>query len=274
MAAIKTPDVGIPANPPVVTKEWLPGSGETISHEWPLGTTGDISENYETLKAAAQAGNNTQSLQYRSANGRASLIARFGRSGNTNEGYGDDVTIVEELYAIDVIKDLAEAPYFASTLGSTHPLYSKQNGKGAPLTDDEVAWINDCVETCRTEAEITTDAPSSSLQWTNWDALMKEYRYHKLRGGTYYETAFVLRRSLYGVRTSQIKASFTNINTVVTAPTFKSQMDMLIDALPSGEWLYKPPQAEHLGRGKWRITQEWQWAEKWAIYLGGSLNIP
>ena len=39
-------------------------------------------------------------------------------------------------------------------------------------------------------------------------------------------------------------------------PEFDTEMDDLIRALPDGEWLKKPPQADFLGRGKWRITEE------------------
>jgi 6-phosphogluconate dehydrogenase len=56
------------------------------------------------------------------------------------------------------------------------------------------------------------------------------------------------------------------------APEFDSRMDNLIAALPSGEWLIKPVQCEHLGRGKWRVSKEWQWAEAWSIVFGGTLN--
>jgi hypothetical protein len=276
MSATKVPSLGLPASAPVVTKEWIPGAGETETQEWPIGTPAEILAKYEESKAAAEGGNNTQRLTYRNAQGRANLVAQFGRSGNSNDGYGPDISIVEELYSLDVIKDTGEAPYFGPTaLASGHPLYSKQTGKGAPITPDQFAWVRYCAENHLEEAEITTEAvrlgKSATLQWASWGTLMKELRGHLIHGNeSFFETGFILRRSMYGVKTSQIKATFVAINTVVTAPTFKSAMDQLILALPSGEWLYKPPQAEHQGRGRWRITQEWQWAEKWSIMYGGT----
>ena len=86
---------------------------------------------------------------------------------------------------------------------------------------------------------------------------------------------------MYGVKTATITASFTGINLVCSAvaghqpiPTFLTEMDTLIAALPTGEWLYRPPQAEHLGKGKWRITLEWNWAVKWSIIYDGTWAKP
>jgi hypothetical protein len=275
--ATKVPNVVIPDIAPTITKEWLPGSGETVTHEWPVGTAAEIESLYEVKKTEAEAGNNTQSLSYRTNNGRAALVARFGRTANANEGYGEDVTIIEELYAVDVIKDISAAPYFAVDLPSNHPLYANQNGKGEPVTAEQLAFIRYCVENHLTTGQITSEAQrlelSASLEWENWTTIMKEMRGHFEHGvDSFYETAFVLRRSLHGVRTSNIRASFTGVNTVVSAPVFESPMSTLIAALPSGEWLYRPPQAEHMGRGKWRVSQEWQWAEKWSIVYGGTWN--
>lgn len=260
MSATKVPSSAtLPDPAPVITKEWAPGVGESEFHEWPLGTAEEIDAIYQTKKSEAEAGNGTQSLTYRNANGRASLVARFVRRGNASEAYGEDVTIVEELYAMDVIKDIAEAPYWDS------------------LTGEVIAWIRYCADNRLNPAEITTEAQrlnySSSLEWGSWSNLMKSFWWHLLHGvETYFETAFALRRSLYGIRTSQVQASFTNINTKVTAPTFESAMDDLIESLPSGEWLYRPPQAENLGKGRWRVTLEWQWALKWSVMYGGTWN--
>ena len=66
--------------------------------------------------------------------------------------------------------------------------------------------------------------------------------------------------------------TFSSATVVFGTPTFSTPMNDLLSALPSGEWLYKPPQAENLGKGKWRIAQEWHWAEKWSIVYGGTAN--
>lgn len=258
MSATEHGTGGIPSDAPVITKEWAPGVGETITKEWPLGTPSNVNEAYENEKALAIAGNNLQSLSMRTSNGRSSLVARFGRSGNSSE-YGEDVAVVEELYSIDIIKDICESPYWKS------------------MSNDDMSWVRHCVENRLTEDEITIEAAVAPGRraWASWSALMKSLRYHMIHGvDTYYETGFILRRSLHGVRTSVIRASFSGINAVGADPSFKSQMHTLIESLPSGEWLYRPPQAEHLGRGRWRITQEWQWAVKWSVMYGGTWDIP
>jgi hypothetical protein len=257
------------------------GNGETIVQDW-AGDKERVLEKYADMKATADAGGNIAGLSYQMRQGRATLVARFGRTGGGSEAYGDDVTVIEELFAVDVLKDICCAPYFAVALAATHPLYAKQNGatKGLPLSDDQVAFVRDCVDRNLTEFEINAEVAkrelSASYTWTNWSTGMKELRWHLQRGiETFYETGFILRQSLYGVRTSSIKAAFTGLNTVAAAaPEFDSRMDELIEALPSGEWLIKPVQCEHLGRGKWKVSKEWQWAEKWSIVFGGTLNGP
>ena len=258
MSATKTPDVGLPATAPTITKEWSQGIGETAVHEW-KGEREEIAAEYAAQKALAQAGGNIAQLTYRSADGRATLVARFGRSEGGVQGYPDDVAVVEELYAVDVVKDIREAPYFCT-------------GGTAALTDDQVNVVTRAVDERWTEAEIT---PYSKTAWASWSAGQKELRYHLSHGGeSYWETAYILRRSLYGVKTSEIKASFAGINRVTTAdPELTTQMDQLILSLPAGEWLYRPPEAEHLGRGRWRITQEWTWAEKWSKVYGGTWGL-
>jgi len=269
MTVQKNPDNGLPTNAPVVVKDWSAGAGQKVTKEW-AGAEDDVDAKYEIQKSLALAGNGTEQITFRSSKGRATLVARLTRTGSGIPGYAYDITVIEELYAVDIIKDICEAPYFAVTVDVP---------KGLPLFDDEVAYVRLCVENRFTEAEITTYAQENGLaaanEWANWNTGMKELRYHMLRGvESFFETGFVFRRSEYGVRTSQIKAVFDDINTVVAAPSFDSDMDALIDALPDGEWLYKPPQAEHLGRGKWRVGREWHWAEKWSIVYGGTWNGP
>ena len=265
MAQTAIPDGGLPTNAPVVTKEWMVGVGENETREW-SGKKSDIDDLWDEKKAEAEAGNNIAQLTYKNQKGHATLIMRLGRAGNSVAGYPEDVSLVEELYAVDVSKDIACAPYYVGGAGD--------------LDDDEVAFVRNVCERRLTEDEITQyafDVGKDTLgKWANWNNAMKSLRYHLLRGvDTFFETGFILRKTEYGVRTSVIKASFTGINRVATTdPDFESNMDDLIESLPAGEWLYRPPQAEHLGRGKWRITREWHWAEKWSIVYNGTWNGP
>lgn len=266
MTAIATPNNGLPTNPPTITKEWTLGVGETETHEW-SGLVSDVEDQYETKKGEAEAGSGIANLVYKNRTGRASLVMRMGRTGIGIAGIADDVAVVEELYAVDIVRDISAAPYWATTSAP----------KGLPLSDDKIAFIRTVAERSLTSTEITAAAVQAGLAaatyaWANWDPGMKELWWAMTHGvSSYYETGLVLRRSEIGLSTSEINASFAGVNTVVTDPEFLSPMDTLI-ALPTGEWLYRPPQAEHLGRGRWRIAQEWHWAEKWSIVYGGTLN--
>lgn len=260
MAATQNGTTGLPSNPPTTTKEWSYGLGETQSKEW-RGAPADIDAKYESLKGDLNIGKVTQS----NADGRARVVAQFGRSNNGTENYGDDVTEIEELYAIDIVKDIYTAPYWTTATATK-------------LTDDQVAWVRECSEGNYSEAKITLQAAAytpPNIAWANWTNSMKELRHHVLDGETsYLLTGFILRVSLYGVRTSFIGATFSNINEVATsAPTLSAYMLSLVDQLPSGEWLYKPPQVEHLGGGRWRVVREWHWADKWSKIYGGTWGL-
>ena len=266
MTATKHGEQALPTNAPKVTLEYIPGVGETETREW-KGERTDVLAKYTELKYGADGGatvdGNLTGLMYTSDGGRTACMMRIERNNVVNE-YGTDVKVVEELYAIDVIRDVLAAPYFVTAVATK-------------LTDDQAAWVSECVDKHYTEAQIDVEAvkfvPAKPL-WAAWTAGMKELKYHLRHGvDSYYETAFILRRSLYGVITSKIKIAFTGINTVVTAPEFGSAMDDLIGELPTGEWLYKPPQSEHLSKAKWRITQEWHWAEKWSKIYGGTWGL-
>jgi hypothetical protein len=194
------------------------------------------------------------------ANGRGTLVATFSRTGNQVD-QGEDVSIVEELYAVDVIKDITTCPYFSID--------------GTALDNDEVSWIKRTVDEQWSEAEINQQGLQLSRpQYSAWSAAMKELHYHLMHGvTTYYETGFVMRQSLHGIRWSQMQASFTGINQVITAPVFKTDMTNLIQALPAGEWLYRPPQAGYLGKGRWRVDVEYQYAVKWSKVYGGTWGL-
>jgi len=266
MAATALPANGLPTNPPTVTKKWIPGIGETETQEW-AGTKADIAAKYELFKTDSKIGGlltgNMTELNTVNAEGRNRLVAQFERQEQSITTHGQNTRVVEELYAVDIVRDVRSSPYWSTA--------------GTALTDDNIAWVTECADKQYDEAEIDVYAvkPASNKPlYAAWSASMKQLRYHLLHGQeSYFETAFQLRRSLFGVSTSVIQASFTDINTVVTAPTFESEMDKLILALPSGEWLYKPPQAEQMGGGSWRITQEWHWATAWSKIYGGTWGL-
>lgn len=262
MAPEKVPDVDLLADAPITEKVFIPGAGETQSKEW-NGTAADVLAKYEELKDAAQlggVGQNIREIRYGNNIGRGRVIVQFARTPvSTTPGIPADMQVVEELYGVDIIRDVRAAPYFCT-------------GGAAEVTDDEAAIVSKAVE--RKDIESAIIAPEYGTAFSAWTDGMKQLRYHMLHGNeSYYETGFVLRRSKIGVITSDLKQTFLDINKVVDAPIFLSDMDMLIYLLPEGEWLYRPPSVEYLGGGKWRVQEEWHWAEKWSKMYGGSWGL-
>ena len=263
MSATKTPDSAVLTTAPVSMKEWTPDDGETESQEWPVEEKGDMLAHYETIKAAGSyGGKEVASLRYANRLGRASLVASFTKT-NSLGVRGSTITMTEELYAVDVDKDISAAPYFLT------------GGTGV-LTDDQVGFVRLCSERHYSESEITDEATErgavATLGWANWTTGMKQLRYHYEHGvEVYHETGFVFRRSLTGVRTSYVKTTFDGVNEIVTGKIrFQTDMFNLIRKLPAGEWLKRPPAVERLGRGRWRVYEEYQWATKWSIVYGGT----
>jgi hypothetical protein len=84
------------------------------------------------------------------------------------------------------------------------------------------------------------------------------------------DSGYVLRVSQTCSKRSILRPSYSGVNTVQTPPDVAAA-NALIGNLPDGEWLKKAPQVITVGPRKWRIVQEWWWAEKWSCAVGGTL---
>ena len=286
---VKLPNLPLPDKAPDITMDYIYGQGEQREESWPAGTEEEMWAKYKLEKQNADIGfGNVSQVQLRGSGGRYSVIKRFGRTGGgIFVGLPGDISTVEELIAFDVMKDIRTAPYFSNPIEDNEvAAWGDRDAKGLPLVNDEVAFVTLCVEQNWTESKITAFAISAegaafgvpayqaSWKYEDWQDGLKELRWQMLHGtDTYYETAFELRRTKYGIKQSAIKVDYATINHVVPTPKFLSGMDQLVKKLPAGEWLYKTPTVENLGHGKWRVSEIWQWAEKWSIVYGGSWKM-
>ena len=261
MASIDTPDAGLPTDPPTRRLRWGNDTGQQETAEW-RGTREDIEAKYDDLVALGVGAGGIESVELTGAQGRCKVVATY-----ATDLVDDDVTIIEELYAVDMLKDILNAPYF-------------NTGGAAALTDNEAVvvravseqgLVDDSTGEGSIDAYVHRNGLSGSFLWANWTEAMKQLRYHMLHGNeSYLETRFILRRSKYGVQTSEVNLTFGDINTVVDTPSFSTPMTSLISSLPAGEWMKKPPSVSYLGRGRWRTEEEFHWADKWSVIYGGT----
>lgn len=243
MSATQLGTGGLPADPQSENLEWVRGTGETRQEEY-RGERLAVLAKYEALKNEI----NARQLTYSNAEGRCRLIARFQRE-DIQTGSGDGVTIIEELMGQDLVRAIYAAPYFSA------------------LTDDQLATAIRAAEGRLEDGQIKG--------YSTWDAKQKELRWQMTHGQeSYFETAFVLRIRKQGIRSSKLRGTFTGINTVVTLPSLSSGMTELVGTLPTGEWLYKPPQVTYTGRGIWSVESEYHWAAKWSVVYGGTMAKP
>jgi hypothetical protein len=228
---------GIPADPQSETLEYVRGVGTSQTVEWRGGKAATRAKflELEANLAVAQA-------TYSTDQGRSRVVAKFARQEN-----GSDVTVVEELLGVDLVRHISAAPYFRV------------------LTDSEVSAVMLATETRTADAEIEG--------FDTWSDLQKEMRWQMLHGQeSYYETVFVLKVSKQGVRSSALRGAFAGINTVVPVPTLSAGMKDLVGTLPAGEWLYKPPQVTYVQRGIWNVSSEWHYAVQWSVVYGGTMK--
>ena len=67
--ATKVPNVGMPSTAPSITKDWIPGSGETVTHEWPVGTASEVEALYEEKKPKPRLATTRSNSRLRPATG-------------------------------------------------------------------------------------------------------------------------------------------------------------------------------------------------------------
>ena len=246
----------------VVRKRWTPESGEEETREF-RGPPDKVSATYEATKTEAEAGDERfASLDYELANGRAKLIAYYARQGGSGGdvpmGSSANTSTIEELYGVDVVKDIRQHPKF-------------QAGGEWALTDAQLQGVWDYYQ--KDVSDFETDGDGVIIERTAWTDNQKRL-YRKLIHGedSYLETAFILRRTVYGARNRRVKATFTNTNKVGEIQRLSVKMANLLDTLPVGEWLKKPSTCEYLTKGQWRVSEEYHWAEKWSSLYGGTLD--
>jgi len=221
---------------------WTPNTGDVRSLTWD-GATEDVYNTFLARRAAAPGTADVFELNYRSQNGQATLIERRMR---------DDGNLIEELYGVDVMKDALTMAYFSS------------------LTNDQVVAVRAAYESMREEGE--SGGPPSG----GFTGLQAVLYFHLARGVEVLpETAWVFCSTQRAVRFKSVNATFANVNRVVTAPAIdSSSIQKLVTSIPAGEWLYKPPRVTSAGKGKYDVSREWWWAEKWSVVLGGTWGAP
>ncbi len=153
-----------------------------------------------------------------------------------------DVDGTQELYGVDISRDMYSAPYFES------------------LTNAQVIDVRRVFE--------MQGAPDAE-----WSQLQKRLFGHLAHGQEQYTDNYYELRWTSKTTSRQLKKiNVANVNTVQPLPTLAPALTNLIDTFPSGEWLYKPVQVVSIGRNGWQVVRTWQWAKKWSVIYGGTFT--
>jgi hypothetical protein len=153
-----------------------------------------------------------------------------------------DIDGTQELYGVDVSRDIYSAPYFESL-------------SNAAIIDVRRVF----------EAQGTPD--------DEWSQLQKRLFGHLAHGQEQYtDTYYELRWTVKTTSRQLKKVNVSDVNTVQGLPRLAPVLTNLIDTLPSGEWLYKPVQVVSIGRNGWQVVRTWQWAKTWSVIYGGTFT--
>lgn len=222
--------------------EWTPETGDTKTFQWD-GAQAEIYAKFQALRSTAPFSKTIASLSYNTRDGRATLIERRIREVDGT---------VEEIYGVDMVRDITVAPYFTTT--------------SPVLSDTDIIAVRNAVR----------DATASYTIPADWLATKKQEMFYLLACGetSYIATGFLYRSTRRAVKTKNVALSYAGINEVDSnGPSLSaSSLKKIVAALPTGEWLKKSPQAVHIGKGRYDVTQEWHWAEKWSVVYKGSFG--
>ncbi len=150
----------------------------------------------------------------------------------------------QELYGVDVGRDIYSAPYFES------------------MTNAQLMAVRTAFE-----------SQDADLIDPGWSTLQKRLFGHLAHGQEQYiETYYELRWTIKATSRRLLNIDVATVNTVQALPTLADAMTKLIGTLPAGEWLYKPVQVASIGRNGWQVVRTWQWAKKWSVIYGGTFT--
>lgn len=215
-------------------KDWNTDTGE-ISE---ITVTGDQSE-VSTLYENAKSESGVVAAQLQIGRGRGTATKRYER---LVAGETPSPGVTQELYAIDIVKEIRAHPYFAA------------------LTNAEILAVK-------------TAADAGAAAGGSWSALQNTlYKHYAFGMESYYETGFIFRSTRRVSGDSALSISTSDINKVVTAPTASGAMANLLASLPAGEWLKRPPSIRLIRPGVWEASEEWQWAAAWSVVYGGTFG--
>jgi hypothetical protein len=221
---------------------WTPESGERQEHSY-RGVSQALKTLYDQLVQAAILDPRYEVLDFDP--GRGSGLLRVSYKGphvNTTP------TPIYEMYCNEVQTPVENHPYFSS------------------LTD---AQLLDVIH--RYTEQIAADSGWNAMQL----ALYKFYL-RKMHFVTVFQ--FVLRESQYDAKDSTMRASWTDVNKVVTPPD-TSTANKLIAAIPASDWLKRSPVVRLQVNRLWAIEQEW-WGNPtadgggWSAALYGGSATP
>jgi hypothetical protein len=231
---------------------WSLEEGESLvtTYKGPYSVLEVVYNQY--VDAALEGNPSIASVELPVTNGRATLTIRtVNQSYSGTVGEGDRIDGVEELYPVDITKDVAAAPKYES------------------LSSGDIAKVKRAIADLMDGADAYAYLGGDGLAWDLW----KRYTHGE---NNYLALSYVFRRSY--VTNSSLRAItlLGTVNTVIPQATLveaiNSKIATVVAAVPSGEWLVRTPKVSFQGRGKYHIEEEYQWAVKWSdLYTGGTL---
>lgn len=224
----------------IIDETETPNDGviRVVTHEGEINAIDALRLSYRAQAMLFTSG--IASLLYRSSNGRGTLTVNYGRTASTGsiDMFEDSV---QELNAVDVVRDIKAAPYFESL-------------SNAQMSYVQAAW----------DARLGADHLLGDLS--------KALYGHLAHGqDSYIETAYEFRQAFQTNSTKRLQAAASDPNTIQSLPSLSPSLKALIGSLPTtGQWLKKPTTVQYAGRNGYTVSQTYQWAPKWSVIYGAT----
>jgi hypothetical protein len=223
------------------------GSGQ-ITQERYEGPVADL----EAKEAALIAGSGLSKLSQlvlTHSEGRGALQASYERLAS---GIGPEDESIQELYGIDIIRDIFTAPYW----------------KAQGLTNADIMKVRNLWERQIPEADPMYDQLTSG-----WPPACYTLYGHLVNGqDSYIDTMYELRETYRVTSARSLRKASSDPNKVVTLPALGQTLRSLIDSLPAGEWLKKPTVVLSVGRNFWDVKTVYHLMPKWSVIYGGTFT--